>query len=143
MQETSGRQLLFAGLILCSPHPTATDCFDLTLELSQHKWPPPEQLPELWESNKKSLVQFSLLAAFGGAWGTVRGIDRAGENGAADDAPARPLLAKISVSGISKQLKSSSLGDFYRPLAPGKYSVTAAAEGYQVGLKDLCAFEAP
>ena len=39
---------------------------ELTLEVSQNKWPPTEQLPSIWEDNKLALVNLPLVAVFGG-----------------------------------------------------------------------------
>ena len=108
-------------------YPIMTGCFELTLELSDSKWPNPQLLPGIWEGNKWALVNFTFAATYGSAWGSVKGVE--GDRAAA----ARPLAgAKIKVAGIAKDLKCGPLGDFYRPLAPGKYIVTAEAEGYTV-----------
>ena len=41
----------------------------------------------------------------------------------------RPVLA--AVAGIDKDVRSSlPFGDFYRPLAPGDYTVTVTSRGY-------------
>lgn len=44
----------------------AAGCMELTLELSQNKWPPAEELSALWEDNRLSLLNLPLTAAFGG-----------------------------------------------------------------------------
>ena len=42
-----------------------------------------------------------------------------------------PLLAHISVEGITHSIKSGAdFGNFYRPLAPGKWTVTASLPGH-------------
>ena len=40
---------------------------ELTLELSQNKWPPAEQLPQLFTDNLPALLALPVVAAFGGA----------------------------------------------------------------------------
>ena len=44
----------------------ATSCMELTLELSEDKWPPAERLPGLWEDNKPALLALPLMATLGG-----------------------------------------------------------------------------
>lgn len=39
---------------------------ELTVELSQHKWPPEEQLAGLFEANLPAMLAFPLAAAFSG-----------------------------------------------------------------------------
>ena len=46
----------------------AGQCMELTLELSQHKWPQPEQLPQLFEDNLPALLAFPMAGAYGGVW---------------------------------------------------------------------------
>ena len=46
----------------------AGDCMELTLELSQHKWPVPQLLPQLFEDNLPAMLAFPLAGAFGGVW---------------------------------------------------------------------------
>jgi hypothetical protein len=41
-------------------------CLELTLELSQNKWPPAETLSQLFKDNLPALLAFHLEAAFGG-----------------------------------------------------------------------------
>ena len=39
---------------------------ELTVELSQNKWPPEEQLPALFKANLPAMLAFPLAAAFSG-----------------------------------------------------------------------------
>ena len=41
-------------------------CMELTVELSQNKWPPEEQLPALFKANLPAMLAFPLAAAFSG-----------------------------------------------------------------------------
>lgn len=41
-------------------------CMELTLELSENKWPAPEGLPRLFLDNLPALLAFHTAAAFGG-----------------------------------------------------------------------------
>uniref|UniRef100_A0A061S7Q8 Carboxypeptidase D n=1 Tax=Tetraselmis sp. GSL018 TaxID=582737 RepID=A0A061S7Q8_9CHLO len=107
----------------------AADCMEITLELSQRKFPDKSLLPGLWEANRDALVALLTAAAYGGAWGTVVGT--------AGGAEPTPLAAEIRVAGISKAIRASRFGDFYRPLAPGNYTVTASAAGYMAQSKEV------
>ena len=46
----------------------AGQCMELTLELSQHKWPRPEQLPQLFDDNLPALLAYPMAGAYGGVW---------------------------------------------------------------------------
>ena len=46
----------------------AGDCMELTLELSQHKWPAPQLLSQLFEDNLPAMLAYPLAGAFGGVW---------------------------------------------------------------------------
>ena len=41
-------------------------CLELTLELSDNKWPPEMGLAALWEDNRQALLDFAVTAALGG-----------------------------------------------------------------------------
>ncbi len=41
-------------------------CLELTLELSDNKWPPELGLATLWEDNRPALLAFPITAALGG-----------------------------------------------------------------------------
>lgn len=105
-------------------------CMELTLELSPSKWPDEHQLPMLWENNRDALLAFPLAAAYGGVWGTVREEGRLrGKKG-----QELPRLggANITVVGNNVSVVSrEGLGDYYRPLAPGRYTVRVTKEGYK------------
>lgn len=42
------------------------DCMDVTLELSEHKWPPADTLGTLWEDCHEALTRYPLEATLGG-----------------------------------------------------------------------------
>ena len=46
----------------------AGQCMELTLELSQHKWPQAGLLPQLFEDNLPALLAFPVAGAYGGVW---------------------------------------------------------------------------
>eukprot|EP00887_Chlorella_sp_A99_P003980 scaffold11.g3980.t1 len=107
------------------------ECMEITLELSLSKWPPEAQLPELWQDNRKALLEFAWAATYGGLWGRVK--EAAGKLRPGKGQEMRPLGgANISVAGIDKMVHSrAKWGDYYRPLAPGEYKVTVSKAGYR------------
>lgn len=103
-------------------------CMELTVELSQHKWPSEEQLPVLFKANLPAMLAFPLAAAFSGLRGSVHGrLVTLGGNTTDLD---KPLPATINVEGIDHAIQAGVLGDYYRPLAPGTYNVSAVMKGY-------------
>ncbi|KAK9814699.1 hypothetical protein WJX72_010093 [[Myrmecia] bisecta] len=112
----------------------AGGCLELTLELSEDKWPAEERLPQLWQDNLPALLAFPIAAALGGLRGFVHEAPPGTEAGRKllKAAPqGKPLPATISVQGIDFNVSASAtFGDYYRPLAPGQYTVTASMDGY-------------
>uniref|UniRef100_A0AC35U5U7 Peptidase_M14 domain-containing protein n=1 Tax=Rhabditophanes sp. KR3021 TaxID=114890 RepID=A0AC35U5U7_9BILA len=110
----------------------ATNTFEVTLELSCEKFPAPNTLPQLWEDNKKAMIEF-LWAAHNGIKGVV-----------VDEETGLPIkdasiLIKNMTSGdtaedesfIKHPVSTWSTGDYYRLLTPGSYQVTVYANGYE------------
>ncbi|KAM9612305.1 carboxypeptidase N catalytic chain isoform 2-T4 [Morphnus guianensis] len=96
-----------------------TNCFEITLELSCNKFPPEEDLERQWMANREALVAF-IEEVHQGIKGMVSDENNNGIAGAV-----------ISVQGISHDITSGDMGDYFRLLLPGTYTVTASAEGYQ------------
>lgn len=96
-----------------------TNCFEITLELSCNKFPPKEDLERQWMANREALVAF-IEEIHQGIKGMVTDKNNNGIAGAV-----------ISVQGISHDVTSGEMGDYFRLLLPGTYTVTASAEGYQ------------
>lgn len=96
-----------------------TDCIDLTLELNDIKWPPPVQLPGLWQDNRESYL--ALVAA--ARWG-ISGVVTDANTGAFLD-------ATLTVSGIDLPVNTDPAhGDYYKLLPTGTWDLTVSAEGY-------------
>ena len=93
---------------------------ELTLELSQRKWPDASTLPQYWEDNRESLLWFL-------------GQSRRGINGVVIDAlTKKPVMAQVNVVEIGKPIIASQLhGDYHRVLMPGSYTLKITAPGYQ------------
>uniref|UniRef100_A0A3Q2Y7G1 Carboxypeptidase D n=1 Tax=Hippocampus comes TaxID=109280 RepID=A0A3Q2Y7G1_HIPCM len=97
-----------------------TNCFEVTIELGCVKYPWAKDLPNYWEQNRRSLLQF-IHQVHHGIKGTVSDIR---------DGMGIPN-ATIQVEGIDHNITTAHTGDYWRLLVPGTYSITASAHGYQ------------
>ncbi len=96
-----------------------TDCIDVTMELSNTKWPPASALPGLWNDNRESLMHYTKAARYG-----VNGVVTGSDTGL-------PLDATVTVTGISKNTHTDpEHGDYYKLLHTGTFDITYSAEGY-------------
>jgi len=104
----------------------ATNAMELTLELSCEKMPAGSALPQLWEDNKKALIEL-LWKTHAGVKGLV--VDaQSGE-------PVQEAVIWIRNGTESVPIKHPvttwHAGDFYRVLPVGSYEVVVAAQGYE------------
>lgn len=97
-------------------------CFELTLEISDNKWPPANELHTIWQYNKRSMLDLVASLVKSGVHGRIFSSD-CGE----------PLPASIAIKGINYTIKASErLADYHRLLAPGHhYQVMATMPGYK------------
>jgi len=97
-------------------------CREATLEISNRKQFPAEDLPRLWSYISPALLGY-LNEARLGLHGTVT-----------DRATGRPLAARIQIPGHDRANSDvdtdGRYGNFYRYLAAGKYQVLFSAPGY-------------
>ncbi|KAK7851799.1 carboxypeptidase sol1 [Quercus suber] len=102
-------------------------CFELTLEISDNKWPSATELPTLWEYNKMSMLNLVASLVKTGVHGRIFSSDG-----------GRPLPGFITVKGMNQSVKSGkTFADYHRLLAPrGRYEVMAAMPGYK--LRSTC-----
>ncbi|XP_026853521.2 carboxypeptidase D [Electrophorus electricus] len=96
-----------------------TNCFEVTIELGCVKYPHAEELPQYWEQNRRSLLQF-IHQVHRGAKGMVTD---------SKDGTGIPN-ATITVDKIHHSITTNKAGDYWRLLVPGPYHLTASAEGY-------------
>ena len=98
------------------------NCRELTLELSDDKTPDPNDLPDLWEANYPSLLNYMEQALFG-----LRGI-------VTDSITGEPLDAKIEISNHdidnSHVYSVLPIGNYHRHLYQGNYDITFTKNGY-------------
>jgi len=94
-------------------------CNEVTIELNDNKWPDASLLPSLWENNRESMLSYMEAVHWG-----VRGI-------ISDTYTSQPLAAAIEVVGVDHKVYSDpQIGDYYRMLLPGTYSLRFSADGY-------------
>ncbi|MCH9025455.1 MAG: carboxypeptidase regulatory-like domain-containing protein [candidate division Zixibacteria bacterium] len=95
---------------------------EVTIELSNTKLLNPALLPAHWEYNRVSLFDWLRQANYG-----IRGI-------VTDSSTGDPVAATVTVIGrdsaSSKVFTDPDIGDYYRMLEPGTYSLQFSAEGY-------------
>lgn len=93
--------------------------FDVTLEVSEIKWPAGSQLPTFWNENLESM-----LAYFERIHEGLHGI-------ISDAATGAPVAAEIRIDGDPFAVRTDpDVGDYHRVLLPGSYDMDVSAPGY-------------
>ncbi|XP_047328171.1 carboxypeptidase SOL1 [Impatiens glandulifera] len=97
-------------------------CFELTLEISDDKWPPSNELHTLWEYNKMSMLNIVASMVKTGVHGRIFSADC-----------GKPLPASVIIKGINYSIQATeSFANYHRLLAPdNKYEVVAEMPGYK------------
>ncbi|RDX84508.1 Carboxypeptidase SOL1, partial [Mucuna pruriens] len=97
-------------------------CFELTLEVSDNKWPSAAELPILWKYNKMSMLNLVASLVKTGVHGRIY-----------SSGDGRPLPGFITVRGINYTVRAGkTFGDYHRLLAPrDRYEVMASMPGYK------------
>jgi len=94
---------------------------EVTIEISDTKLLPANQLPAHWEYNKRSLLTYIENIFYG-----VRGIvtDTVG-------APLNAMITILNHDEYNSEVRTDSInGDYYRMLAPGTYTFEFSAAGH-------------
>ncbi len=95
-----------------------TSNIELTIELSNTKWPNASTLDGYWANNQESILSFIEYAQNG-----LKGI--------VTHSSGNPIAATITVQDNAKVIQNDPIvGDYHRLLLPGTYLVTASAESY-------------
>ncbi len=100
------------------------NCREITIELSFNKTVPANQLNAHWDYNYQSMIEWLKQVNYG-----IKGI--------VTDNSGNPVEAKIEIlehdldQDRSFVFSSPLLGDYYRPIIAGNYSVKVSAEGYE------------
>ena len=93
---------------------------DVTIELSDISWPPPEQIPGFWEDNRESMLAYMEKTHTG-----IRGL-------ASDFDTGEPIPAIITLEGNSHEVYTDpEVGDYYRLTLPGVYTLNYYCYGYE------------
>lgn len=96
---------------------------EVTIEISSTKLPSASTLESYWNYNYRSLLNYMEQALYG-----IRGI-------VTDNCTGNPVKALITINSHdldSSQVYSSlPVGNYHRPIAPGTWSMTVSAPGYQ------------
>ncbi len=96
-----------------------TDDINVTIEVSNTKWPSAGTLAGFWNDNRESLMHWVKSARYG-----VNGVVTAADTGL-------PLAATVTVNGISTEVHTDpAAGDYYKLLPTGTYTITYEATGY-------------
>jgi len=108
----------------------AGGALELTLELSDAKWPPPATLPALAADNWAALLEWPAAVVGGGARGRVV-VGGGGGGGAGSPRPPLPPNATVRLVGVpgAPPVRVSPDGSWARPLAPGTWTLAASAPG--------------
>ncbi len=97
-------------------------CREVTMELSHDKTPPASQLPDFWDYDYRSLLNYMKESTYG-----VRGVITNSQNG-------NPIQAKVFINGHdednSEVYSSLPVGNYHRLLKAGNYDITYSAFGY-------------
>jgi predicted deacylase len=97
-------------------------CREFTMEISNTKLPPPAQLPDFWEYNYRSIINYLEHCTFG-----IRGI-------VTDTTTSLPVYAEVRIEGheMDSSWVYSELpyGNYHRLVDEGTYSVSFTADGY-------------
>ncbi|UXI22206.1 ceramide synthase 1 [Sarcoptes scabiei] len=99
-----------------------TNCFEITLEMGCHKYPPAKELPRLWRENKRPLFKF-IDQVHRGIKGLVRDAQTNGS----------VIGAEIHINTSVHSVRSAEpYGDYWRLLLPGNYLITVTKPGYEI-----------
>lgn len=94
---------------------------EITLELSCNKFPRESELEGFWQQNREALLRYMELTTEMGVYGTISSSIGTLIKG-----------ARIYFNHIEHSIKSSTQGDYYKLLLPGRYNMTVEAEGFEM-----------
>ena len=96
-----------------------SNCFEITIEQGCTKFPFGTYLEDIWNENRRSLIEF------------MKEVHR-GIKGFVHDSQGNPISgAEIKLEKVQHTVKSVTDGDYWRLIAPGNYVLQVSAPGYQ------------
>jgi len=94
-------------------------CNQLTIEISDEKWPPYSEISSIWENNRESMLSYMEWSLKG-----IRGM-------VTDNKTGKPVFANIRIKGIDHDVYTDpDVGDYHRMLLPDNYTIDISADGY-------------
>jgi len=94
-------------------------CAEMTIELSDVKWPDDSTLPGFWSDNEEAMLAY------------MEGVHLGLRGQVTDRGTGLPVWAQVRVSGNTQRVFTDpDVGDYHRMLLPGTYDVEAYAPGY-------------
>lgn len=102
-------------------------CREFTLEISDVKTPPASQLPDFWEYNYRSFLNYLEEATYG-----VRGTVKDATTGWPVKAEVYAILHEADSSWVYSSLPG---GNYHRLLAAGTYTMRYSAAGYETEVR--------
>lgn len=103
-------------------------CREFTLEISETKLVPPNQLPSFWNYNYRSLLNYIEQCQYG-----IRGTVKDASTGWPVEAEAYALLHEADSSWVYSSLPN---GNYHRLLSEGTYTLRYSAPGYEPAVKN-------
>ncbi|XP_068937258.1 carboxypeptidase M [Petaurus breviceps papuanus] len=102
-------------------------CFEITLEVSCCKYPPAEDLPDLWNKNRDSLISYMRQVHLG-IKGQVFDVNKNPIPNAIVEAKGRNHICPF---------RTNRFGEYYLLLLPGSYTINATVPGHTTILKQV------
>ncbi|EFC45660.1 zinc carboxypeptidase [Naegleria gruberi] len=101
------------------------NCFEITIELSDTKYPSESTLDSYWNQNKESLLTYMEYLRY-----SIVGI--------VTDSKGNPVSnANVTVEGIAKNITTFDNGMFFRLLPPGTYNIKVAKDSYTIDSQSI------
>ncbi|XP_059169401.1 carboxypeptidase D-like [Physella acuta] len=95
-----------------------SNTFEITIEISCCRYPNSSELASYWNDNRNALLTYIEQTHMG-----VKGVVKTSDG--------TPIAnAQVRVSGIDYTMNTSDLGEYWRLLIPGTYSISFSVEGY-------------
>ncbi|XP_062863295.1 carboxypeptidase M-like [Trichomycterus rosablanca] len=96
-------------------------CLEITLELSCCKFPPEEDLPALWEANRRALLAYMQQVHLG-----VKG-----QVFVSNGTPAQSAVVEVKGRKNLCSFMTNQNGEYYRLLLPGLHTITVTYPGHE------------